>query len=453
VNQVESSFNPTLGDTIAAVACVLSPSTRRVILRTSGPSAIAIAQRLSGRALSKGLCRVNLSIDHLPAIDVRLLVFASPASATGEDVVEYHLPGNTYLATCLLREIVSLGARQAEPGEFTARALFTGKIDLTRAEGVAAAISATHRQQLDASRQLMQGELSKRVLPLIDELAQTLALTEVGIDFTDEDVTFLEPAKAIGLARGVCEKLVELLEQSQHFEQLDREPVVVLVGRPNAGKSTLLNALAGYERAVVSATAGTTRDAIEATVRLGRGTVRVVDIAGLDEAMQADGVGGADIDQQMRQQATAAIVRADVIVMVVPTGELIPQLALPRPADLVVTSKSDLGNSTSTGVAVSARTGAGLDQLRARLDELCFASSASSQGDGSTHRLALNLRHRTELAMAIDALGRSLESIDSGAEFFAFDLREALDCLGRIVGTVSADDVLGKVFSSFCIGK
>jgi tRNA modification GTPase len=436
--------HPTLGDTIAAIATSMGESSRRIIVRTSGPD----ARRLAGIGRA-GVHQVTRSIDGLPEIEMMLLVFVAPRSATGEDVVEYHLPGNRYLATKLLEELFAKGARQAQPGEFTARALLTGKIDLTEAEGVAATIGATQRSELIASRQLMAGELSKRILPLIDELAQTLALTEVGIDFTDEDVTFLEPHVARQRVMTMKSSLEKLLSESPRFEQVGREPTVVLVGKPNAGKSTLLNLLAGYERAVVSPVAGTTRDAIEASAKLPGGWVRVIDIAGLDAALQSD---QADIDQQMRQQAMRAIEQADVVVLVKAIDDTTPDLVLDRAASLTVYTKADVLNDATRqrAVVMSRDDRKSLELLRSNLGRLCFGDATWVQREQA---VSLNARHRTEISGCIDALARSLESLDSGAEFFAFDLRVALDHLGRIVGTVSADDVLGRVFSTFCIGK
>ena len=437
-----------LGDTIAAIATTTGGI--RAIVRTSGPHAIDALERLSGTRSSG---KVQISIDDLPAVEICVLLFHAPRSATGEDVVEYHMTGNTYLVGKFMENLLLIGLRQAEPGEFTARALFTGKLDLTAAEGVAATIAATQRQQLDASRQLLKGELSARIVPQIDALAQALALTEVGIDFTEEDVVFLSQEDAKNRVSLIRRSLHELMVQSPRFELVGREASVVLVGRPNAGKSTLFNALVGHERAVVSPISGTTRDAIEALAELPCGRVRLIDVAGLDEGLQSDNT---HVDRQMRERAREAVSRADVVVLVVSVEDEGDALELDRKADIVVRSKHDLrpglGSFENAGereLFVSAQDETGVILLKAALDEICFGAAAGR----SASAVSLNARHRSELTACIDALDRSITALDQGAEFFAFELREALDCLGRIVGTVSADDVLGRVFSSFCIGK
>src|SRR5262249_45736651 len=177
-------------------------------------------------------------------------VFKSPRSYTAEDLVEFHIPGNIVLARLLVDEIVRQGARRADAGEFTARAYFNGRMDLTEAEGVAAAISAQNEGELRAARQLVAGALSKRIQPALDLLAETLALLEVGIDFSDEDVTFISASDARERIRQVDVQLQKITSESARFEELSSEPVVVLVGRPNAGKSTLLNRLSKMQRAV-----------------------------------------------------------------------------------------------------------------------------------------------------------------------------------------------------------
>jgi tRNA modification GTPase len=271
-------------DTIAAISSAVGTAAR-MIVRVSGPLAPRLAADLTlspdeppPSATYTKLHFANLT---LPAW---LFVFRAPRSYTGDDLVEFHLPGNPLLARILLDHLRENGARDAEPGEFTARAFFNGRLDLIEAEGVAATIAAGNEAELAAARQLMAGELARRLKPLIDLVAETLALVEVGIDFSDEDVTFLSPqqfAQRVDAADGM---LAEFVAQSGRFERLTHEPSFVLIGRPNAGKSTLLNALARQARAVVSPVAGTTRDVLSAEVALEQGIVRVLDAAGLEVA-------------------------------------------------------------------------------------------------------------------------------------------------------------------------
>ena len=482
----------TTGDTIAAISSSIGAAPR-IIIRTSGPLSFSLAQGLgvatdhrrgrglspmsdcapawegqapaeperfrSGKFGSAGAspslsghtqhgshsalhCRLRFVNLTFPAWIYR---FPGPRSYTGEDIIEYHVPGNPVLARSLLDELLSRGARAAEPGEFTARAFFNGRIDLTGAEGVAATIAAGSQRELAAARQLLAGELAQRLKPILEVLTDTLALVEVGIDFTEEDVSFLtldEQRSRLSMADEALERLVN---QTVRFERLSHEPEVVLIGRPNAGKSTLLNALAGRDRAVVSPTAGTTRDALTAKVTLRRGIVRVTDIAGIDSAADES-----EIEQQMQTHALRAAQAADLPVLVHDITDPQPPLSLDIAPGLVVHTKLDLlpAGGESRGFAVSALTGAGMDELRDRLDAACFGDT----GGGAS--LALNLRHVRAITEARDALGRAKLAVGiAGAEVVAMELRDVIDALGSVLGRVTPDDLLGRIFSEFCIGK
>jgi tRNA modification GTPase len=283
----------------------------------------------------------------------------------------------------------------------------------------------------------MSGELAKRLRPMMDQVAETLALVEAGIDFSDEDVTFLPAAEAADRARGIESELDGLQRESARFERLSHEVEFVLVGRPNAGKSTLLNALAGHERAVVSPVAGTTRDAISAEVSLKRGIVRITDVAGLDAAP------GDEIECKMQSQARDAIGRADYVIEVRDPADASPY-AGDRTPDIIIRTKADL----HPGADVSAVTGQGMDQLKESLDALAFGRPSGSS-------LALNARHLAAIAEARRLLTRAADAAiaDHPPEIIAFELRAALDAMGSIVGHITPDDVLGRVFATFCIGK
>jgi tRNA modification GTPase len=427
------------GDTIVAISSAVGHSPR-MIVRMSGPSAIDIATNVLDREPTRGASNRRLRLSEsitLPSVVYR---FDAPNSVTAEHVIEFHLPGSVWIIRRLVETLINLRARQAEAGEFTARAYFNGKLDLSEAEGVAAIVSARSETELNAARQLMSGELSRRLQPIMDELADTLALIEAGIDFSDEPVSFVSADETVRRCESIERSLRSLLDESPRFERIAHEPHVVLAGRPNAGKSTLLNALAGFDRAVVSPVAGTTRDAIGAVVHLRRGLARVIDVAGL-EHVHADEL----IDAQMQDVARRAIETADVLVLVVDPADS-QQPMFERAPDLTVFTKSDL--HPSPGLSVCALTGAGMSELRERLDDLCFGRM-SNAGE----QVALTARHVQAIDDAIHAIDRGRESVKSGGEIVAMELRDALDSLGHVRGLISTDDVLGRVFARFCIGK
>jgi tRNA modification GTPase len=497
-----------LDDTIVAISSAVGPAAR-MIVRVSGADARGIARNLGcfdgGEELT-GIGVGQISGDPKPfgptsaaALHCRLTFsglivpawayfFIGPRSFTGQDSLELHIPGNPLLARMLLDAIVALGGRQAEAGEFSARAYFNGKIDLTQAEGVAAAIAATSAQELSAARQLMAGELTRRLRPVMDLLADTLALVEVGIDFSEEDVQFLNAEQISSRLKSIVADLHQLVEQSARFERLQHEPRVVLAGRPNAGKSTLLNALAGMNRAIVSPVAGTTRDAISAEVMLPGGMVHLVDMAGLEESNDEPGgsrVGEHEIPAQMHERAMRAIEECDLLILVRDATDSRPELELPRKIDLRVISKVDLILERTAGmtaavimgsdpimsadrsgsemgsdpilsadeqmraIPISAATGEGMQTLRLALNQIVFGAG------GGESRLALAARHLQAIQQAMVFLDRGMILVNEKhlAELLAAELREALDELSQILGVVTPDDILGKIFSAFCIGK
>jgi tRNA modification GTPase len=442
------------GDTIVAISSAIGPAAR-MIIRTSGPKAWESAVALCPDATLEpsSATRATLCMGKL-SIPVTLYAFQGPRSYTGEDQIEFHVPGNPLIARLLLAELLAQGLRAAEPGEFTARAYFHNRLDLTEAEGVAATIAAQNDQELRAARQLLSGELAQRLRPAMDLIAQTLALIEVGIDFAEEQVSFLdavEIADRLSQAEALLRKIVE---QSATFEHLSHEPRIVLVGRPNAGKSTLLNVLAGRMRAVVSDIAGTTRDALSAPILLKRGTVRLIDVAGLTEAPDPrTSTPESDIENLMRHRALREIETADLVLLVHDASAKDPPFIPPRPPDMIVFSKSDLVGSpegflvTPPALLISAGNGFQLDQLRDRLDELSFGPGRSN------FSLALNARHLRAIGESLAALDRAAKLLARESELIALELRDGLDALGEIIGSVTPDDLLGRIFSTFCIGK
>jgi tRNA modification GTPase len=423
----------------------------RIVVRVSGPGTRGIAEDIGVKSAGNAFSAIKTELRFAGLLcSGWVYSFVGPRSYTGQDLVEFHVPGNPLLARMLLHWIVGLGARIAEPGEFTARAYFNGKLDLAQAEGVAAAIAAQNSQHLAGARQLMAGELARCLRPAMDMLAESLALVEAGIDFADEGIQFLTSADAGKRIDEIVLQLESLVAESGRFEKLVHEPMIVLAGRPNAGKSTLTNVLAGRRRSIVSPRPGTTRDALSVDIVLARGVVRLVDVAGIGASREASqSPAECDIDNQMREMAFRAMEQADVLVLVRDATDDRPDVDLPRPADVRVVSKGDMlqgAASDCTGILISAIMGSGIDALRDELDRAAFGADARGAS------LILTTRHLQCLSEALSALNQA-RNVGNVPELLAAELRGALDALGQILGVVTPDDILGKIFSKFCIGK
>lgn len=454
--------------TIVAVASPPGPA-ERGLLRLSGEGVFElldaaleeVPQRRRGVSMVR-LGAVEGLEASLPAV---LLAMPGPRSFTGEDAAELALPGNPHLLRLVVEGLhaaakaTGVDLREARPGEFTARAFLRGRIDPSQAEGIAASIAAASDRELEAAAALREGRLAGDAVAAADSLASLLALVEAGIDFADEeDVVAIEAsALAAGLA-AIGESLSRLRDRATGLEVASSAPRVVLAGPPNAGKSSLFNALLGRPRAVESPVAGTTRDAICEPLRLdegwgrGRDEVLLIDLAGLDAS---EGL----VEESARRIALAEIERADLVLHCLPSGEPSEPLVEGevRGDVLPVATMCDLASfDAPEAVATSARTGAGLDDLRRRI-----AERLAGRVERGGARLAVGARHERGIAealVALDATRAMLEGVPAGrgpehAELVAHRLRESLDALAAIGGRIDPDEVLGRIYASFCIGK
>ena len=438
-------------DTIVAIATPAGAGGVGIV-RLSGPQARAIAGIICARALRPRHAHHVRFRDHDATVidDGLALLFVGPASYTGEDVVELQAHGSPVVLQLLLARCRALGARLARPGEFSERAFLNGRLDLAQAEAVADLIAAGDVRAARAARRSLDGVFSARCEAIAAELLHLRVHVEAMIDFSDEPIDALGGDEVARRIARVTDAVATLEEEADRGRKLRDGLHVVIVGPPNAGKSSLLNALAGSERAIVTDIAGTTRDLLEETVRIGSAELTLVDTAGLREA-------GDDIEREGMRRARAELQRADLALVVVDARD--PAQGLAAVADdvagvadrIVVHNKIDLvadGQATADGLAVSARTGAGLDAVRAELQRRLGNESA---GEGA---FTARQRHVDALRAAAVALDDAAATLRGEAlELTAEALRAAHDAIGAITGRVGADDLLGHIFSSFCIGK
>jgi tRNA modification GTPase len=384
--------------------------------------------------------------------DVLLTVFRGSRSFTGEPVVEIACHGGRLVTRRVLERLLDCGARAAGPGEFTQRAFFNGKLDLTQAEAVMDLISAQSDLALRAAHEQLEGGIGRQTGALREDLIGLVAHLEAWIDFPEEDIDpdtgDLFSARIDGVRQGIA-RLLATAEQGRILREGVR---TVICGRPNAGKSSLLNLLLGSERAIASDEAGTTRDTIEEVIVLDGVPLRLVDTAGLRG--EAGGIEREGIRRTLHEAG-----RADLL-LVVRDGAL-PMIesgvTLPESAGRVVTvlNKCDLGEhpewSEQPGVRISCNSGEGLDELRRAIREALDLGEA----DWGEHAVAINTRHRDCLRRADESLETAAVLLESGAapELAALELRGALEALGEISGKIDTEEILGAIFSRFCIGK
>jgi tRNA modification GTPase len=449
-----------LDDTIAAIASAAGGAARGIV-RISGPAAIDCLRALFEPHAdvspwpphAAAMCDGTLIIPVEPPIwlPVAAYVWPTDRSYSRQPTVELHLPGSPPLVEAVLAAVCRCGARPARPGEFTLRAFLAGRLDLTQAEAVLGVVDAVDRRHLDAALRQMSGGLAEPLHRLRNELLDATAHLEAGLDFVEEDIEFIAREQVLRHIREAVDEVDRIVGQMSARTESNEVPRVVLVGRPNVGKSSLFNALVGSAGALVSSTAGTTRDYLTARLRLGTMDCELIDTAGVDGGSEHGIERAAQTFTNEQSQA------ADVSLLCLDSSRELDvwehaQLSHVEPGRIVVWTKADLATAPQEvdAAAVSVVTTAGLDELRHTL------AAALVDRAGMSDVVAVTaVRCRDSLQRARDALLRAagLAEHRGEEELVAFELRTALDELGQVAGAVYTDDVLDRIFSRFCIGK
>ena len=452
-----------MSDTIAAIAT--APGRGGIgIVRLSGPAAKSIGENICRRELqprTPHLCNFH---ENEQSIDQGIaLFFPSPNSFTGEDVVELQGHGGPVILDMIVRTACGLGARPARPGEFSERAFLNDKLDLAQAEAVADLIASTTESAARGAMRSLKGEFSRAVEQLMKDVISLRVYVEAAIDFPEEEVDFISEGEVADRLSALQKQLEDVLETTRQGSLLREGMKLVIAGRPNAGKSSLLNALTGQDNAIVTAIEGTTRDVLREHIQIDGMPLHIVDTAGLRESTDL-------VEQEGIRRAWAEMETADLILLVIDSttddatqtdADLVwPELHEHIPSSIPVTlihNKCDLVRrnpalreaSGCTVIELSAKTGDGLELLRSHLKQ-----AMGYRPDLSTPYLARR-RHLEALTKAGTYLQEGLAQLEGHAapELLAEDLRHCHESLGEITGSMSSDELLGEIFSSFCIGK
>lgn len=424
-------------ETIVAPATPLGRSALAIV-RIDGPEASAILTSLAGETpVARHATLVRLAFDECIAIR-----YEAPHSFTGNDLVEVTLHGNPLLVEKVIAKCVELGARMAQPGEFTERAVLNGKLDLVQAESIADLINARTELQARLSLSNLEGMLSRKASEIRQTLLEVISRLEAALDFSEEGYEFITRDEASARLRQVLQNTSVLADTYRRGQATMTGLNAVILGRPNAGKSTLLNRLVGSDRAIVTPIPGTTRDIVRETIEIGGLPVTLADTAGLRES--EDVVEGIGISRA-REAARAA----DLILYLVDatTGDTAELAAYPDA--LIIYTKADLASALPGSLAISAVTDQGIPELLSRLDELVRLRFVADEG------ALVNERQRQAVADCAAALQVALDSLAAGVDeqMVLVDLYRASNALGALTGAITTEDVLTEIFGKFCIGK
>ncbi|MCF7853138.1 MAG: tRNA uridine-5-carboxymethylaminomethyl(34) synthesis GTPase MnmE [Simkaniaceae bacterium] len=449
-----------LTQTIAAIATPPGEGGIAVI-RISGQHALDVASKL----FSKDVMQLPSHTVHFGHVltkegerldDVLLIVMKAPRSFTGEDTVEIHCHGGLIISRKVLARVLECGAAPAGPGEFSKKAFLNGKIDLSQAEAIQELISAKNDLACSAAENQLQGALSKRIQSLQKTLTHIAAIIEAWVDYPEEGLEFASEEEILDQLTTIQHHLNALIKGFRDGRILNHGLNLCILGSPNVGKSSLMNTLLGYDRAIVTDIAGTTRDVLQETLKLGDLHFNLIDTAGIRETEEI-------IEQEGIRRSKKAAMQADLILTLfdatrAPTQEEIDLIAsLPANKTLLVWNKMDLPHASPLEIAplfavhISAKAQMGIDQLKQAIESILWQGEMPSKD----HIFLTQERHYTTLCECRASLDRVIDGLRSGlsAEFISFDLRDLLKRLGTIIGTDVTEDILNEIFSKFCVGK
>ncbi len=433
------------------------------VIRLSGLDAIVIANKVfRGKDLTKQQSHTihfgNIMEGDMILDEVLVSLFIAPKSYTRENVVEISCHGSNYIIESIIKLLIKNGARSAKPGEFTLRAFLNGQMDLSQAEAVADLIASNSKASQQVALQQLRGGFSNQLQTLRDQLVQFASLIELELDFAEEDVEFANRDQLKKLIHEITRVITTLIQSFELGNAIKQGVNTVIAGRPNAGKSTLLNALLNEERAIVSHIPGTTRDTIEEVLNIHGVNFRLIDTAGLREATDTiEKIGVERTMEKINQSALLVYVYDAVQITIEELNGDLESLQRPGVTMLVVANKADLLTPeqisvlphTESAIIISAKERRHIDELKAKI----YQAAVKDQLDGN-ETLVTNVRHLEALQKTEEALIRVLSGMDTvTSDFLSMDIKQALYYLGEITGAVTTDDLLENIFSKFCIGK